>query len=179
MGITWIANTNVHDRIVLVIGRIQEHDADIVALQEFYDYCEIDVWKRNIVPVYPYIAKGPSSGYLTLSSGMMILNKYPIIEHAFVPFSRQSWLDAWACPKGYLNATIRYQIDCNKRNANAEEETDKDGAYDLVLYNVHTTPGTHQNTTEDKNARNLILRQQLPLLHNRPQPLNSKKMTIL
>lgn len=58
LGITWIANTNVQDRIVLVIGRIQEHDADIVALQEFYDYCEIEAWTRNILPMYPYIARG-------------------------------------------------------------------------------------------------------------------------
>lgn len=82
---------------------------------------------------------------------MMILSKYPILEYSFVQFSQQSWLDAWACPKGYLKVRIhlfgRHDTTLDKEGTPTENNP---ATYDLVLYNVHTTPGTYANTAEDK-----------------------------
>lgn len=78
----------------------------IILLQE----CFLNVLYDDIQYEFPeyHIIKGTMNGYRLVNSGLVILSKYPILSHTFIPFENKTLVSTDAlAEKGFLVVFIR------------------------------------------------------------------------
>ncbi|MCO4793762.1 MAG: endonuclease/exonuclease/phosphatase family protein [Bacteriovoracaceae bacterium] len=108
-------------RFKLIQKRLPKLEADIIALQEAFTKKAKTSSKSNR---YPYKAFGPSSSFLKLSSGLIIMSKYPIMMTKTIKFNECQGWDCFA-NKGVVLARVlieNQELDVYATHLNAEGE---------------------------------------------------------
>ena len=83
-----------------IIQYLNASDFDIVVLQEVFDKQRVDELEKGLKTIYPYTLRPVKEGFsLKLSSGVMILSKYPmeLVKHVIFGVSKKS---DWGAQKG-------------------------------------------------------------------------------
>jgi endonuclease/exonuclease/phosphatase family metal-dependent hydrolase len=89
-------------RVIPVSNHILNENADVVVLQEAFDHTVNHRLLKHLKSVYPYhIGPANTKGLFTISSGILILSKYPIKELGTIDFKDCEKEDCFA-KKGAL-----------------------------------------------------------------------------
>jgi endonuclease/exonuclease/phosphatase family metal-dependent hydrolase len=125
---------------------LPELGADVIGIQEtFTEHSHL----LASLPDYPHAAWGPGSRFPRLSSGLLTISRWPIVDSATMTYSRCTGSDCMA-RKGALYTRIRI-----------------DGIGDVDVFNTHLDAGN------DDSARMLQVRELAAFIarHRGPRPL--------
>ncbi|TNE95371.1 MAG: hypothetical protein EP326_15350, partial [Deltaproteobacteria bacterium] len=118
-------------RFELIQKKLPKFDADIIALQEaFTDKAKVTTKSK----MYPFKAHGPSSSFLNLSSGLVIMSKHPIIKRKILKFNECQGFDCFA-NKGVLFVRVMIDgedLDVYSTHLNAEGDDEGPRFYQIM-----------------------------------------------
>lgn len=117
-------------RFPLIREKLPSFDADIIALQEaFTDKARVSSKAKG----YNFKAYGPGSSFFNLSSGLVIMSKYPIMKTKTIKFDECQGWDCFA-NKGVVFARILIEgeeLDVYATHLNAEGEDEGPRFYQM------------------------------------------------
>jgi phospholipase C len=106
-----ILNDNQLERVQPIAEKIIELDPDVIVLQEVFHKKARKKLIASLESHYPYFTTRGKRSWLGVSSGLLIMSKYPITHEQFKYFKKAKKADAIA-KKGFVTVKLRFK----KRN---------------------------------------------------------------
>jgi endonuclease/exonuclease/phosphatase family metal-dependent hydrolase len=85
---------------------LKEYPADVLAIQECYDYKHAEFLWTSLADLYPHHARVESGGFLKFQNGLLILSKHPISKATLQPYHKVSSLERHLATKSNLIVEI-------------------------------------------------------------------------
>ena len=124
-GITLFSNPKYSkERLPYIIDALYNQNAIIIAIQECYNTIHSTEIIQKLKKKYPYYSKCESGGILSITNGLLVLSKYPIVLEKLLEFKAISWFEYWFASKSCLIVTLKTN---NLGN--------------ITIFNTHTTSG--------------------------------------
>jgi endonuclease/exonuclease/phosphatase family metal-dependent hydrolase len=96
---------HVAARLAAAPALLSATQADVIVLQEIYDKRHRRYLSRSLRRAYPYAA-GVGDRWSLFSNGLMVLSRYPIVEHGYVVAPGFKFHERRISKKGYLEVEM-------------------------------------------------------------------------
>lgn len=103
-----ILSDNQLDRVQPIAEKITELNPDVIVLQEVFHKKARKKLIASLKSNYPYFTSRGKRSWLGVSSGLLIMSKYPITHEEFKYFKKAKKADAIA-NKGFVTVNLRFK----------------------------------------------------------------------